>query len=302
MKDLYDRAQSIKNMLLEMAAGNFSYRISRSGEKSELETIIALLNMLAQELGASYNPFVFNVPSNTLIIVDQFLFLLDEEFSILATNYNECPIKDLINLKFQKLLTQKSKPVFKKSIKKLTQKNHGKIHCKVELNNEKDLVVPVTCNIFKIQYCKSEGKYLIVASQIKSMNALARETTNRRIKNNNPNRKLEVLRSTADIKIIQDVREYIMQNLNRPLEPLPDIAHKFGTNEYKLKKGFKELYQTTLFRFHLRERLHLAELLITTTKDPLSNIAEKTGFLSYVHFSLAFKKEYGIPPSALRKQ
>lgn len=44
------------------------------------------------------------------------------------------------------------------------------------------------------------------------------------------------------------VREFIVKNLNETTS-LIDLAHQAGTNEFTLKKGFKELFGTIVFGF-----------------------------------------------------
>lgn len=51
-----------------------------------------------------------------------------------------------------------------------------------------------------------------------------------------------------DIEKIYAVRDFILNNLTEPYS-LTGLAHKVGTNEFTLKKGFKELFGTTVFGF-----------------------------------------------------
>ncbi|TXD81188.1 helix-turn-helix transcriptional regulator [Subsaximicrobium wynnwilliamsii] len=81
---------------------------------------------------------------------------------------------------------------------------------------------------------------------------------------------------------------------------LKDFALQIGTNEFKLKYGFKELYGTTVYRFLVQERLRKAQMMIQYSDLPLKSIAYMTGFKSMPHFSRTFKKRYGYSPSALR--
>ncbi len=108
--------------------------------------------------------------------------------------------------------------------------------------------------------------------------------------------------NSSDISKIRGIHAYILKNLDKPLLPLIELAHTFGTNEYKVKQGFKKLYGYTVFRFLIVERLKRASLLIQHTDIPLKEVAHIAGFVSVPHFSKAFKKKYGYTPSDLRKQ
>ena len=93
----------------------------------------------------------------------------------------------------------------------------------------------------------------------------------------------------------------IINNLEKDLPSLKELALQMGTNEYKLKYGFKQLYGTTIFRFLIQERLRKAKTLIQYSKLTLKQIAKMTGFKSITHFSRAFKEKYGVSPSELRR-
>src|SRR5699024_516567 len=64
-----------------------------------------------------------------------------------------------------------------------------------------------------------------------------------------------VLQLRSDIEKIRKVHQYILDHLHEPLPSLGTLARRFLVNEYKLKKGFKALYHTTIFKFHLAKRL-----------------------------------------------
>ncbi|MGC1632894.1 MAG: AraC family transcriptional regulator, partial [Gelidibacter sp.] len=80
-----------------------------------------------------------------------------------------------------------------------------------------------------------------------------------------------------------------------------DFALQLGTNEFKLKYGFKELYGTTMHKFIIQERLRNAQVMIQYTDLPFKAIAHKSGFKSQSHFSRLFKARFGYTPKDLRK-
>lgn len=103
-----------------------------------------------------------------------------------------------------------------------------------------------------------------------------------------------------DIAHIQEVRKYLLQNLDQP-GTLTQLAHQFGLNDFKLKKGFKQLYKTPVFAFVREERLQRARKRLEKTSLPLREIAEEAGYQDLSNFSIAFKKRFGYPPSKLKK-
>lgn len=96
------------------------------------------------------------------------------------------------------------------------------------------------------------------------------------------------------------VTELLQARLLSP-PTLPQVAKEVGLNEYKLKKGFKAMYGTTVFGYLARKRLHFALDLLRDTAKPASEIALDLGYASPQHFNNAFKKEFGLPPNTYRK-
>jgi len=81
---------------------------------------------------------------------------------------------------------------------------------------------------------------------------------------------------------------------------IPMLAEKAGINEFKLKIGFRELFQTSPYKYRLHLCLERAKLLLEDTDDTIDQIAGKVGFDTYNGFSTAFKKAYNIAPTEYR--
>lgn len=101
----------------------------------------------------------------------------------------------------------------------------------------------------------------------------------------------------ADALLIQKVYDYILAHLEEPLPSLKELSKHFGTNEYKLKDGFRHFFKTSIYKFYTVERLKRAYLMIQQSTIPLKNIATMNGFTDYPNFSKSFKKQFGISPN-----
>jgi AraC-like DNA-binding protein len=102
-----------------------------------------------------------------------------------------------------------------------------------------------------------------------------------------------------DIELIHEVREYIHNNLDAPCSIIT-LAHKVGTNDFKLKKGFKELFGTTVFGYMQQVRMEEARRILLHTDRSVSDIAETVGYSNISNFTNAFKKHFGCSPRGLR--
>jgi AraC-like DNA-binding protein len=79
------------------------------------------------------------------------------------------------------------------------------------------------------------------------------------------------------------------------------LAHRCATNASKLKRVFKQVYQTTIYGYIQKLRLEEANLLLR--KEPLSigEIARRVGYRHQGHFSKLFFETYGVYPRELLK-
>lgn len=104
----------------------------------------------------------------------------------------------------------------------------------------------------------------------------------------------------TEIEKMYAVKEYILMNLNETCS-LIDLAHLVGTNEFSLKKGFKELFGTTVFGFWNDAKMEQAKKMLFEEQMNVSEVSDSIGYKNPRHFSAAFKRKYGIVPSQLKK-
>ncbi|PKP29054.1 MAG: hypothetical protein CVU01_01940 [Bacteroidetes bacterium HGW-Bacteroidetes-18] len=116
------------------------------------------------------------------------------------------------------------------------------------------------------------------------------------------NAKREGIYRMSDVQLMQKVYDYILDNLDKPLPTLKELSRIFGTNEYKLKYGFKYLFKTSIYQFYNIKRLKKAHLLIQQTTIQLKEIALMFGFTTYPNFSKAFKKLFGYSPNDIKRK
>jgi len=105
--------------------------------------------------------------------------------------------------------------------------------------------------------------------------------------------------SGTDLERIHRVQEILMNKLTNP-PTLAELSKSVETNEYKLKRGFKEVFGTTPYAYHLQNKLELARSYILDTDLTIAEIAYEVGYSDPAHLTNAFRKQYGIPPSDLR--
>src|SRR5690606_41117867 len=79
--------------------------------------------------------------------------------------------------------------------------------------------------------------------------------------------------------------------------PVKDLARMVGLNEFSLKKGFREMFQETIYGFVSKVRMQQARELLLEGNLSIHEVSLLAGYKNPQHFTAAFKKHYGLPPS-----
>jgi AraC-like DNA-binding protein len=82
---------------------------------------------------------------------------------------------------------------------------------------------------------------------------------------------------------------------------IKQIASSIGINERKLTQGFKELFGLTIFEYINDLRMNKAKQLLLDEKKYVGEVSEMVGYKNQQHFTVAFKKKFGILPSKLKE-
>jgi AraC-like DNA-binding protein len=101
--------------------------------------------------------------------------------------------------------------------------------------------------------------------------------------------------SSEDVKSIYEAKDILDGNITQKL-PLSLLSKRVCLNEFKLKKGFKELFGVPVYTYVLDKRLELSRDLLEK-KLYVSDVANIVGYGNMSHFAAAFRKKYGVNPS-----
>jgi AraC-like DNA-binding protein len=106
------------------------------------------------------------------------------------------------------------------------------------------------------------------------------------------------LANEADREKIVRAREVLLQHIGEPLT-IKELSRKVAINECYLKKGFKEMFGTTIFDFYQSQRMEHARYLLYEKGLSVTEVSIMLGYSSISHFSTAFKKHTGLKPCEL---
>ena len=111
---------------------------------------------------------------------------------------------------------------------------------------------------------------------------------------------VSVVLSGKDEAKLLDAKEILASQTDNP-PTIVELARQVALNEFKLKKGFKARFGTTLFGYVHFLRMDKAKRLLFDSQYSIKEIAYQTGYSSPQYFSKAFKQEFGAAPNVVRK-
>jgi AraC-like DNA-binding protein len=106
--------------------------------------------------------------------------------------------------------------------------------------------------------------------------------------------------SHLDIRQIRSIPAILEDNLVDP-PSIAALSRRVTLNEFKLKAGFKKIFNTTIYEY-LRQLRTERAIELMKEELTLEQIAERVGYKSTRGFSQAFVKCTGVTPSEWRKQ
>ncbi|GED70763.1 AraC family transcriptional regulator [Brevibacillus reuszeri] len=106
--------------------------------------------------------------------------------------------------------------------------------------------------------------------------------------------------SRHDREKIRQARDILLARMESP-PSLIELAKMAQINEFKLKVGFKEEYGTSVFAYLREKRLEKAWSLLRDGNHNVSQTASAVGFSNFSHFAEAFRKQYGLNPSDMKR-
>jgi AraC-like DNA-binding protein len=111
----------------------------------------------------------------------------------------------------------------------------------------------------------------------------------------------QILPDPGDVERLQKARSILEEEFANP-PSLFSLARRVGLNDFKLKRGFKAIFGTTVFGYVRRLRMDKARSLLEIGDINVTEVAVEAGYTSFGHFAAEFKKRFGTLPSQYRRR
>ncbi|TVP59976.1 MAG: AraC family transcriptional regulator [Nodularia sp. (in: Bacteria)] len=103
------------------------------------------------------------------------------------------------------------------------------------------------------------------------------------------------VKDLSDVDKIYQAKEILLHNLENP-PSLMELARQVGLNDFKLKRGFRNVFGTSAFKYLHDYRLEKAKQLLVLGEMKVEEVAFRVGFDSRSYFASAFRKKFGLNP------
>ena len=90
-------------------------------------------------------------------------------------------------------------------------------------------------------------------------------------------------------------------NLSNELYNIQSLCNEIAMSRTQLYRKFRSLTGTTPNQYFLAMRHHQARKILSRTDVTVTEAAYSIGFKNISHFSQAFSRQFGTPPSEVRK-
>lgn len=181
-----------------------------------------------------------------------------------------------------------------KILKSIDKIDHYKIFKHKELDYNKQIVANQLFNlpIFEeLDQIKIQSLvYDLIYDELKDSQSLENKEINSQIKY-----------SEYDLNALEKAKIILSKNIQNP-PSICELAKIVKLNEFKLKYGFKKLFNNTPYSYLLDIRMQEARTLLETSDYNINEIASLVGYKQPSSFSKAFLKKYNILPKEIMKK
>jgi AraC-like DNA-binding protein len=288
-----EKIKVIYQRLFEIAVGQPTDFTPETNPNDDYDVLLNTIHSLAHRLQHLTLSLGIVPPYYPYQNSTQLVFILDEYYCI--QHYNSEVVRllhyepdELLGNAFEEIMSETSKVVWKSKLTDAVIKNSFYTRMELLFITKEKYLFPAYCSVSRL----NQGTALLITSlittigKVAAIESISTEPT---------------LGFEADLEKLKKLHDYILEHLDEPLPTLKVLARKFGSEEHKLKVGFREHYHTSVYHFYQEERLKKAHSLILQTSIILKEVAFMCGFTTYLNFYKAFKKQYGYAPSDLSR-
>lgn len=288
------RLHAACQMILELAAGNYSFRVDSSEEDDILEVLLSLLNLMAEHAKDALFHKGYVNPHKTYNYIRQEAILLDGAGIIIGhtpTLAHILKVSDLVGHPIRQLIETRDHANWDRAFGNLLNGDLDHAVIPVEFSVPGELVFAPLCVVSRLAH---SGNFVL--------GFILPETLPLESHGQFPGEGPVSDSDAREAELMQKVYDFVLMHHEGPFPKIRALARIFATNEFKLKTGFQHHFRTSIYQLYNEQRLKKAFLLIRYSKKALKDIAYTVGFTTYSNFSRAFKIKFGCGPGEIPRR
>lgn len=178
--------------------------------------------------------------------------------------------------------------------------NHGFIsdNCELKILTDEDLVLPITDEILSILLNLQRKDITGTANKI-YLNAKIFELIAIQMESYKNKNKIKT-NLDKTLEKLYLIKQVIKSNVSKNFS-LQELAEKIAVNSNVLNNEFIRVYGCSVYEFSFLEKMNHAKYMLENTTKMIYLIAEEVGYKNSTHFTVAFKRRFGITPKQCRK-
>lgn len=158
------------------------------------------------------------------------------------------------------------------------------------------LTPEMTIVAHQVLNCRLEGTARRLFMESKALEILALQMSTL----TSPGSRQIVRPSKAERDRLEEARRILEQEYDDP-PSLVALARRVGLNDFKLKRGFRAIFATTVYGYVRKVRMERAWSMLETGTLNVGEVATATGYTCFGHFSTAFRKQFGMAPREVKR-
>jgi AraC-like DNA-binding protein len=105
-----------------------------------------------------------------------------------------------------------------------------------------------------------------------------------------------------EVAKIHDARTILESYIPKKPPTIKSLAKQVALNEFKLKAGFRQYFNVSIFEWLMEQKMQYAKHLLLNTNKPVKDICVLVGYPRTTNFITAFRRRFGMTPGSLRRK
>lgn len=99
---------------------------------------------------------------------------------------------------------------------------------------------------------------------------------------------------------LRKAEQHLLRDFTEPAPTINELAREAGMSPSKFKTDFRQMFGLPVYQYYQRNRMLQARRLLETNQMTIKEAGMQVGYTNLSHFSVAFRKEFGLLPSELQ--